>query len=71
MRLIPRFLGAGFALAMAGCVTINIYFPSAAVARAVDKFIDEVWQIKQVQPGQTDTKSEKAGADAPASSTKQ
>lgn len=33
-------------LAVAGCVTINIYFPAAAAERAADRIIDEVWQIK-------------------------
>jgi hypothetical protein len=31
-------------LAVAGCVTINIYFPAAAAEKAADKIIDEVWQ---------------------------
>ena len=31
-------------LALAGCVTINIYFPAAAAERAADRIIDEVWQ---------------------------
>jgi hypothetical protein len=35
---------------LAGCVTINIYFPAAAVEKAADKIIDEVWQLKN--PGQ-------------------
>lgn len=35
----------GFAL-LAGCVTINIYFPAAAAEKAADKIIDEVWQLK-------------------------
>jgi hypothetical protein len=34
------------ALALAGCVTINIYFPAAAAERAADRIIDEVWQLK-------------------------
>jgi hypothetical protein len=38
------FLGA---LALAGCVTINIYFPAAAAEKAADRIIDEVWQIKK------------------------
>ena len=36
--------GLGFMLA--GCVTINIYFPAAAAERAADRIIDEVWQLK-------------------------
>lgn len=41
-------LGAllGVALAAAGCVTINIYFPAAAAEKAADRIIDEVWQLK-------------------------
>lgn len=29
---------------LAGCVTINIYFPAAAAEKAADKIIDEVWR---------------------------
>ncbi len=35
-----------FSLSMAGCVTINIYFPAAAAEKAADRIIDEVWQLK-------------------------
>ena len=38
---------ASAGLIMAGCVTINIYFPAAAAEKAADKIIDEVWQLKQ------------------------
>ena len=34
------------ALLLAGCVTINIYFPAAAAEKAADRIIDEVWQLK-------------------------
>jgi len=34
------------ALMVAGCVTINIYFPAAAAEKAADRIIDEVWQLK-------------------------
>lgn len=37
-------LAAGMMLA--GCVTINIYFPAAAAEKAADRIIDEVWQLK-------------------------
>lgn len=37
------------ALALAGCVTINIYFPAAAAERAADRIIEEVWQLKPEQ----------------------
>jgi len=32
-------------MALAGCVTINIYFPAAAAERAADRIIEEVWQL--------------------------
>ena len=35
------------ALALPGCVTINIYFPAAAAEKAADRIIDEVWQLKE------------------------
>ncbi len=35
------------AAALAGCVTINIYFPAAAAERAADRIIDEVWQLRK------------------------
>jgi hypothetical protein len=34
------------ALTLAGCVTINIYFPAAAAEKAADRIIDEIWQLK-------------------------
>jgi hypothetical protein len=43
----PLTFMAGIAFALlAGCVTINIYFPAAAAEKAADKIIDEVWQLK-------------------------
>lgn len=45
-------------VALAGCVTINIYFPAAAAEVAADRIIDEVWQLK---PGAV-----KPSADKPA-----
>ena len=37
---------AALVLPLAGCVTINIYFPAAAAEKAADKIIEEVWQLK-------------------------
>ena len=46
-RRIPSRLAAALgAAALAGCVTINIYFPAAAAERAADRIIDEVWQLQ-------------------------
>ncbi len=33
-------------IVLAGCVTINIYFPAAAAEKAADRIIDEVWQLR-------------------------
>jgi len=30
---------------LAGCVTINVYFPAAAAEKAADKIIDQVYQL--------------------------
>ena len=38
--------GLAGALALAGCVTINIYFPAAAAEKAADRIIDEVYDAK-------------------------
>ena len=44
-------------VALAACVTINIYFPAAAAEKAADKIIEEVWQAKKPgQPGATQEK---------------
>jgi hypothetical protein len=45
------------AAALAGCVTINIYFPAAAAEKAADKIIDKVLATDKA-----------AGASAPAGS---
>jgi hypothetical protein len=33
------------AIALSGCVTINVYFPAAAAEKAADKIIDQVYRI--------------------------
>lgn len=43
MRIAVTLALAGL---LAGCVTINIYFPAAAAEKAADRIIDEVWQLK-------------------------
>lgn len=46
-RFQTKFLvTAVLGLTLAGCVTINIYFPAVAAEKAADKIIDEVWQIQ-------------------------
>lgn len=41
-----RFITAGIAtgcLALAACVTINVYFPAAAAEKAADRIIEDIW----------------------------
>lgn len=37
-------------LAVVSCVTINIYFPAAAVEKAADKIVEEVWGEEEPEP---------------------
>jgi uncharacterized protein YdbL (DUF1318 family) len=39
-----------FIFAIISCVTINIYFPAAAVEKAADKIVEEVWGNDDVAP---------------------
>jgi len=41
--------GAMLCLLLAGCVTINVYFPAVAAERAADRIIDDVWGRQQQQ----------------------
>lgn len=45
-RILYGVAGLAAIASLAGCVTINIYFPAAAAEKAADKIIDEVWQLK-------------------------
>jgi hypothetical protein len=40
-------VAASILMLVAGCVTINIYFPAAAAEKAADKIIDDVWQAQK------------------------
>jgi pyruvate/2-oxoacid:ferredoxin oxidoreductase beta subunit len=64
MKKSALILSLTVAAILSACVTINIYFPAAAAEKAADKIIDEVWQLKQGQPG-----SEKDGAVKPEADT--
>ncbi|CAG4883413.1 exported protein of unknown function [Georgfuchsia toluolica] len=44
MKLLTVSTTLSAALFLAGCVTINIYFPASAAEKAADKIIDEIWQ---------------------------
>jgi hypothetical protein len=44
--LFPALPAALLPLLLAGCVTINIYFPASAAEKAADKIIDDIWQTR-------------------------
>lgn len=46
IRIFPLLMALGTSV-IAGCITINIYFPAAAAEKAADSIIDEVWPLKQ------------------------
>ncbi len=48
---------AALCVLLAGCVTINVYFPAASAEKAADRIIDEVWQLK---PGEQDKPGKEA-----------
>jgi hypothetical protein len=47
--MLNRYASLVAALAVCGCVTINIYFPAAAAEKAADRIIDEVYQLEKQQ----------------------
>ena len=49
-RTVNVIFGLAAPLLVAGCVTINIYFPAAAAEKAADRIIEEVWQLKKDAP---------------------
>ncbi len=63
-------IGIAAALLLAGCVTINIYFPAAAAEKAADRIIDEVWAQKQEGRPDAGPKPKPEGAAPPAAPAK-
>jgi len=51
---------------VAGCVTVNIYFPAARVEKTAEKIVDEVYQEKMGPPEQEPTEKPRSwnGGDA-------
>src|SRR5687767_15593319 len=50
MTPMMRWITAGtaaFCLALAACVTINVYFPAAAAEKAADRIIEDIWGPEQ------------------------
>ncbi|MHB8110973.1 MAG: DUF1318 domain-containing protein [Syntrophorhabdaceae bacterium] len=55
-----RHLALGFMIVFAACVTVNIYFPAAAIQKAADEIVDDVRGIdEKKQPEQK--KNDKQG----------
>lgn len=50
MRAGDRFLFFAAVFIVTSCVTINIYFPAAAVEKAADRIVDEVWGDENMTP---------------------
>jgi len=63
------FTGAILALVMAvaGCVTINVYFPEAAAQKAADQFIGNVLEDTQAPPKQPAPAADKSSVQPSAS----
>lgn len=43
------------------CITINIYFPAAAVEKAADRIVEEVWGEKEAAPKKQDEQNKQGG----------
>ena len=57
MRSHQRFglAACAVSVALASCVTINVYFPAAAAERAADRIIEEVYNLKPAAKPPADT----------------
>lgn len=60
-RRLSHLAGVVVLLLLAGCVTINIYFPAAAAEKAADKIIDEVWQLQDGRRAPRPSEAQPAG----------
>jgi uncharacterized protein len=68
MRFMKRSFAAGLTtlgLALAACVTINVYFPAAAAEKAADRIIEDIWgpERSQKEPAEGPTSSLREPAD--------
>jgi uncharacterized protein YdbL (DUF1318 family) len=48
---------------IAGCVTVNVYFPAAQVEKTAEKIVDEVYQEKKDPPTQEPTEKPRSSID--------
>lgn len=51
---------------IAGCVTVNVYFPAAQVEKTAEKIVDEVYQEKKGPPTQEPTEKPRSSNDGDA-----
>jgi uncharacterized protein YdbL (DUF1318 family) len=55
-----RHITLGLAIFFAACVTVNIYFPAAAIQKAADEIVDDVRGTKdEKEPGPEEKKNDK------------
>lgn len=54
-----RHLALGFAILFAACVTVNIYFPAAAIQKAADEIVDDVRGTKEEKQPEPQKKNDK------------
>lgn len=54
MSLFKWLTSTASGLMLVSCVTINIYFPAAAAEKAADQIIEDVWDLKQTMPEQSE-----------------
>ncbi len=47
MKEICKFVNLGIVILIVGCVTVNIYFPAAAVQKAADEIVEDVRKIEK------------------------
>jgi hypothetical protein len=67
-RKLKRIAFSSFLIfVIASCVTINIYFPAAAVEKVADEIVDEVWGEGKTEPVKEEGTGGKEGADEPQS----
>ena len=55
----PRWFVWGLTLFLVSCVTVNIYFPAAAIQKAADEIVDDVRKTPEETPD--DKKKDKTG----------
>jgi len=53
-----RFLSLGLIIFVISCVTVNIYFPAAAVQKAADEIVEDVRGIEQKQEQKPEEKQD-------------